>query len=97
MLLQIRECLNFTSRSTALAMGLDPSGFRRIELADNQATIETARAIQNVYTQLVPLGLIFDPTNPQYRNWLTDARKARLRRLSKELKAQHPKLRLIDG
>ncbi len=87
-----REALGFRSRPFALWLGLDPSGFARLEAGKFRATRDTARAIYDGFGGTIPLGMIYDPLHPAYEHWLTEYRLRKIRRRGKELAERYPQL-----
>lgn len=88
-LAEARIELGFRSRPIAYLLGLDPSGYARIEAGRYRPRADTADAIYQLYGGLIPLGLIAFPTHPIYRDFLTPHRRRRLRARGRELYAEH--------
>lgn len=85
--------MEFTSRSVGIALGLDPTGFRRIETGINQPRPETARKLDEFFGGLLPYGMYFDPYNDRYLDWFSKRRCARLRTRAKKVREQYPQVR----
>ena len=88
-----RDALGFTARSVATSIGLDPSGFIRIEQGKFTPRQDTARLIFDFYGEILPLGMIYDCQHSSYRDWMTDRREGQIRahgrRLEKSLDTLH--------
>lgn len=89
----VRETMGFTSRAVARAIGLDPSGFLRIERGTYTPRRDIADRIFRFYRGVVPLGMIFDPTHPTYRRWLNRERRKEIEKVAAELAYKHEELR----
>lgn len=90
---QIRDELGISGRSIALAIGVDPAGFHRIERGQKTPKQDTARKIFEFYGGIVPLGMIYDPAHPEYRGWLSPPRRKQLEKLRRSLAVEYPDLR----
>lgn len=89
----VREEMGFTSRSVARVIGLDPSGFLRIERGTYTPRKDIADRIYQFYDGIVPLGMIFDARHEIYRDWLTPTKRTRLRRLAARRAKENEELR----
>ena len=79
-LTQCRLEMGLSQRQVAFAMGIDPTGFGRVERGVYTPSKEIANLIFEFYGGIVPLGLIYDATHESFRDWLTAARKRDLRK-----------------
>lgn len=86
-----REAMGLSIRRVAEVLELDVSGYSRIEQGRQQPKQATAREIFKFFG-VVPLGMVFDPCNPTYDDWLTKAQKQRLKARADELVDEHPEL-----
>lgn len=77
----------------ANTIGLDPSGFIRIERGKFTPRQDTARIIHDLYDGILPLGMIYDCAHPDYDDWMTDRRLGSLRALGRRLEKREPTLR----
>jgi transcriptional regulator with XRE-family HTH domain len=66
---KVREAMGFTSRRVAEVIGIDISGFHRIEIGENTPTRDTARRLWKFYREAVPLGVIYDPRHKESQAW----------------------------
>lgn len=94
---QARSILGFSARSVANTIGLDPSGFIRIEQGKFTPRQDTARAIYLFYGEFLPLGMIYDPTHPKYKDAITSTVKRRLRKWANYLDKNKDTLRRVAG
>jgi transcriptional regulator with XRE-family HTH domain len=92
---RVRETMGFTSRRVAEALGVDISGFHRIETGENTPTRDTARKIWALYAGAVPLGVIYDPRHYESQEWSKQkATRDELKRTAKVLLRERPELEL---
>lgn len=84
--------MGLSVRRVAEIVGVDISGLLRIERGASQPKRETAAAIYSFYDGAIPLGMIYDPVNPTYADWLTKKKKTELKRRAADLLERYPEL-----
>lgn len=88
-----RDVLGFSRRAVADALGLDPTGLKKVEWGVCRPKLETAEKIFDFYDGIVPLGMIFHTSHWTYNDWLTSHKQRLLRARARDLEVQYPALR----
>lgn len=90
---KVRELAGFSSRRVAEFLGLDISGFMRVERGEVTPMQSTARKIHEFWRGAVPLGMVYDPKHPDWSKWLNNAeKKDHVQRVARALAKLNPEL-----
>lgn len=91
-----REAMGLSVRRVAEVLGTDISGYTRIEKGAALPKRDTAREIATFFGNVIPLGMVYDPCNPTYDDWLTRRKRTELKARGAELVREYPELAESD-